>query len=264
MLKVRIKFRKYGVLKFLAHLDVMRFFQKAMRRADIPIAFTSGFSPHMIMSFAQPLGLGITSEGEYLDIELAEPVSSVDAIYRLNQTVTEGIDVVSFRQIHEDKKSSGMTIVAAASYRVTLLESAKSAEITKEIPASWKTKIEEFMGQENIVVLKKTKRSETETDIKPMIYQMQWNVDGIELFLAAGSEQNLKPDLVMGAFIGFVGEEPERVPFHYHRLDVYAKCKEGTDGFLPLDRFGLQEYENEQKRSQDQCYENLRPSEDSI
>lgn len=263
-MKARIKFRKYGIMRFIGHLDVMRFFQKAMRRAGIPIAFTGGYSPHMIMSFAQPLGVGVTSDGEYLDIELKEAVDCAKAARRLNEAMVEGIDVVNMVPIPEDKKCSGMTIVAAASYRVTLLESAKSAEITKEIPASWKTKIEEFMGQENIVVLKKTKRSETETDIKPMIYQMQWNVDGIELFLAAGSEQNLKPDLVMGAFIGFVGEEPERVPFHYHRLDVYAKCKEGTDGFLPLDRFGLQEYENEQKRSQDQCYENLRPSEDSI
>ena len=62
-MKVRIKFRKYGILKYIGHLDVMRFFQKAMRRADIPIAFTGGYSPHMIMSFAQPLGLGVTSEG---------------------------------------------------------------------------------------------------------------------------------------------------------------------------------------------------------
>ena len=76
MLKVRIKFRKYGVMKFIGHLDVMRFFQKVMRRADIPIAFTSGYSPHMIMSFAQPLGLGVTSDAEYLDIELTRPISS--------------------------------------------------------------------------------------------------------------------------------------------------------------------------------------------
>ena len=58
VMKARIKFRKYGALRFIGHLDVMRFFQKVMRRADIPIAFTGGFSPHMIMSFASPLGIG--------------------------------------------------------------------------------------------------------------------------------------------------------------------------------------------------------------
>lgn len=55
-------------MKFIGHLDVMRYFQKAMRRADIPIAFTKGFSPHMIMSFANPLGVGLTSDGEYFEI----------------------------------------------------------------------------------------------------------------------------------------------------------------------------------------------------
>ena len=95
-MKARIKFRKYGIMRFIGHLDVMRYFQKAMRRADIPIAFTGGYSPHMIMSFAQPLGIGITSDGEYLDIELTESISSEAAVGRLNQVMAEGIDVVSF------------------------------------------------------------------------------------------------------------------------------------------------------------------------
>ena len=55
-MKVRIKFKKDGSLRFIGHLDVMRFFQKVMRRAQIPIAFTAGYNPHMIMSFASPPG----------------------------------------------------------------------------------------------------------------------------------------------------------------------------------------------------------------
>ena len=83
-MKARIKFRKYGVMRFIGHLDVMRFFQKAIRRAEIPIAFTSGYSPHMIMSFAQPLGVGVTSDGEYFDIELTEAIASEQAVAQLN------------------------------------------------------------------------------------------------------------------------------------------------------------------------------------
>ena len=93
MLKARIKFRKYGIMRFIGHLDVMRFFQKAMRRANIPIAFTGGYSPHMIMSFAQPLGVGLTSDGEYLDIELTESISSEDAVRQLNEVSVEGIEI---------------------------------------------------------------------------------------------------------------------------------------------------------------------------
>ena len=94
-MKARIKFRKYGVMKFIGHLDVMRFFQKVMRRADIPIAFSGGFSPHMIMSFANPLGVGVTSDGEYFDIELTEEIDMQAAVARMNETVVEGIEIVN-------------------------------------------------------------------------------------------------------------------------------------------------------------------------
>ena len=69
-MKVRIKFSKYGPVRFLGHLDVMRYFQKALRRADIDVAYSGGFSPHQIMSFAAPLSVGHTSSGEYFDIEI--------------------------------------------------------------------------------------------------------------------------------------------------------------------------------------------------
>ena len=69
-MKMRIKFAKYGVMKFIGHLDVMRFFQKVFRRADIDIAFSEGMSPHMILSFAAPLGLGAEGMSEYADIQL--------------------------------------------------------------------------------------------------------------------------------------------------------------------------------------------------
>lgn len=234
-MKARIKFRKYGVMKFIGHLDVMRYFQKVMRRAEIPIAFTGGFSPHMIMSFAQPLGVGVTSDGEYFDIELTEPISSEKAIRQMNATMVEGIEVVSFVEIPDDKKSSGMTITAASDYQVTLLESVKSSEITKKVPESWIEKAKAFMKQSEISVMKKTKRSEKEVDIKPMIYNMEVNEDNIYLFLATGSENNLKPDLVMEAFLSYMDENKEEYPMHYHRIDVYAK--EGKN-LVPLSALG--------------------------
>ena len=110
-MKARIKFRKYGSLRFIGHLDVMRFFQKVMRRADIPIAFSGGYSPHMIMSFANPLGIGLTSDGEYFDIELTEAVNSADAVRRMNEACQiEGIEIVSIRRIAEEKKPNDLLI----------------------------------------------------------------------------------------------------------------------------------------------------------
>ena len=94
-MKVRVKFSKYGPVKFIGHLDIMRYFQKAIRRANIPIAFSGGFSPHMIMSFAAPLGVGVTSAGEYFDMELTDDsLSSKEMENRLNATMAEGMKVI--------------------------------------------------------------------------------------------------------------------------------------------------------------------------
>ena len=97
-MNVRIKFQKTGPLRFISHLDVMRYFQKVIRRAGIDICFSEGFSPHMIMSFASPLGLGLTSEGEYVDIRVGSAPSSAEALERLNEVMAEGMKVLSFRQ----------------------------------------------------------------------------------------------------------------------------------------------------------------------
>lgn len=213
-MKARIKFRKYGILRFIGHLDVMRFFQKLMRRADIPIAFTGGYSPHMIMSFASPLGIGLTSDGEYLDIELTASVDSSEAVKRMNAECVEGIEVISIRQIPDEKKMTGMTILAAADYLISV----KSGSL----PDDWKNAFTDFMAQKEIRVVKQTKRSEREVDIRPLVYGWEIQGENIWLQLAAGSTDNLKPDLVMETFLSRCGIPAESVSFAYHRLEMYA------------------------------------------
>ena len=232
-MKVRIKFRKYGALRFIGHLDVMRFFQKVMRRAEIPIAFTGGYSPHMIMSFASPLGIGMTSDWEYFDIELTETVSSEEAVRRMNAEMVEGIEVVSFRQIAEEKKMTGMAIVAAADYLVSLKKGI--------LPADWKEQVDIFMAQTEIRIVKQTKRSEKEIDIRQLIYQIEVRGNGIYMQLAAGSTENLKPELVMTAFCRFAGIDEETVTFSYHRLEMYADNETGGNrNLVTLESLGAE------------------------
>ena len=95
----------------------MRYFQKAFKRADIGICYSSGYSPHQIISFAAPLGVGLTSEGEYVDIECRDFSSSKEIKDKLNAVMSEGISVVSVKKLEEDSKNA-MSIVAAADYRI--------------------------------------------------------------------------------------------------------------------------------------------------
>ena len=214
-MKVRIKFAKEGVMKFIGHLDIMRYFQKAMRRGNIDIAFTEGFIPHMIMSFAAPLGVGLTSTGEYLDIEVNTEISSKDAIEQLNACMVEGMSILSFRRIPEEKASKAMSLVAAADYLVNFREE-------KDWGQYCKSRLKEFYNRESITIVKKTKKSEKEVDIKPMIYGLELRDDGIFMQLATGSVNNLKPELVMEAFAQYLGMEAEPFGLLVHRLEVYA------------------------------------------
>lgn len=230
-MKARIKFRKYGAMKFIGHLDIMRYFQKAMRRADIPIAFTEGYSPHMIMSFANPLGVGVTSDGEYFDIELTESIPSDVAVKQLNDTMVEGIEIVSFVEIPDNKKETGMSIVAAADYLSTVRSGA--------FPLDWKEKVSSFIAQDEIKIWKSTKKSEKEVDIKPMIYRFEVREDSIYMFIATGSVENLKPGLVMEAFSSYLGLDKDSVSFSHHRLEVYANTgTEEEKHFVSLESLG--------------------------
>jgi radical SAM-linked protein len=79
-IRIRMRLAKYGPMKFIGHLELMRFLQKCLRRTDIDVHYSDGITPRMIMSTAMPLGLGLESTGEYVDLELGRPVSTEHAL----------------------------------------------------------------------------------------------------------------------------------------------------------------------------------------
>ena len=202
-------------MKFIGHLDIMRYFQKSIRRANIPIAFSGGFSPHMIMSFAAPLGVGVTSSGEYFDMELTDDsLSSKEMEDRLNATMAEGMKVISVRQIPDGKASACMSLVAAADYTVTFREG-------KEPSVEWKNgQLEAFFAQDSIEILRKTKRSEKITDIKPWIYKLELRGDKVWMQLYQGSVHNLKPEYKV-ILVGDASMAPSELLYRGGSLDYF-------------------------------------------
>lgn len=229
-MKARIKYKKYGALKFISHLEVMRYFQKAMRRADIPIAFSEGFSPHMVMSFASPLKTGFTSDAEYFDIELGAPISGAEAVSRLNGAMAQGIEVLSFRKIPDERKMTGMALLSAADYF--------AAPSKTELPDNYRDKIKEFLARPEIPALKATKSSEKMYDIRPLIFRMEAERGGIFLKIAAGSTASLSPELAVGEFCKFSGISYKDAGFDYRRLEMYAAT--GSGGLVSLEELGTE------------------------
>ncbi|VYS90807.1 DUF2344 domain-containing protein [Blautia glucerasea] len=232
-LKVRIKFTKTGAMKFVGHLDTMRYFQKAVRRAELPAAFSGGYSPHMIMSFAAPLGVGTTSLGEYFDIELTETVPTKEIEKRLNAVMAEGITVSSARKVEDGKASTAMALVAAADYLVAFRPG------REPVCPSWREQLSDFLAQKELLVTKKTKRSEKTVDIRPYIYRMELLEDGIFMQLASASSNYTKPELVMDTFLHFLGEEAQPFAYMIERREVYANTgDEAAPHFVPLEALG--------------------------
>lgn len=218
-MKIRVKFSKTGPIKFIGHLDVMRYFQKAIRRADIDIQYTEGFSPHQIMSFAAPLGLGDTSECEYMDIEVGQVTSSDDMKARLNAVMTEGIEVLSCRALPEKCKNA-MASTAAADYRLRFRAGYEPDE------AFW-DELTAFVERPEIVITKKTKKSEKEMDIRPFILAFRVEDDSMFFKVTAGSADNLKPELVIEAFCAATGRELSPFALETHRVELYARNDNG-------------------------------------
>lgn len=213
-MKIRIKFKKTGSMKFVGHLDTMRYFQRAIRRAGIDIAYTTGFSPHPIMSFALPLGVGVESEGEYFDIKVKSSLSSKKSIDLLNSQMAEGIEILSYRKLPENEKKS-MSLVEAADYILSLREGYK-------FPENFSAGLKEFYSQQEIKIIKQTKKSERILDLKPLIFKMETDGNNIFMRLKAGSVDNVKPNLVLEAFYKYL--ELSLPPFAYavKRLDLYT------------------------------------------
>lgn len=235
-MKIRIKFAKSGNMKFIGHLDTMRYFQKAMRRADIDIAYSTGFSPHQIMSFAAPLGVGITSDGEYLDIEVHSSGSTADAVNALNQAMVEGFRVLDYRQLPDQSKTA-MSIVTCADYTLTYREGYETdltlAQLQEAIHAFYEV-------PEKIEIVKQTKKSEKIIDLKQLVYDFQVvEVEGKPAFylkVSTGSTDNTKPELVMEHFYRYLGLELADFTFQTHRHDVYTGSRE--NGFISLNDMG--------------------------
>lgn len=239
-MRLRIKFAKSGVMRFIGHLDVMRYFQKAIRRAEIDIAYSGGFSPHQIMSFAAPLGVGLTSHGEYLDIEVNSYTSSEDMKQRLNAVMVEGMEILSVTMLEDDAKNA-MASVAAAEYTVRFREG-------YELAIDLVGQLDFFCNQSSIPVIKKTKKSEMELDLKPAIFSMTAEMDEeshpvVHMLVDASSSGNIKPGLVMEAFMTANGAELSEFALMITREDTYTEnpkweANQSVPRFVPLDAVG--------------------------
>ena len=226
--KVRIKFQKTGAIRYIGHLDVMRFFQKCTRRADIDVCYSTGFSPHQLLTFAAPLSVGLESLGEYMDVEVNAVTSTADFVKRLNEASVPEIRIVDAKLLPE-KAENAMASVAAASYQVSFREG-RVPECFQGSDDEIQAALSEFLSQESLPYVKESKKGTREIDLKEGIYALTWDTEGhfLTMLLDASSGDNIKPIQVLDCFLKRLGQSLADNALTITRLDVLTRTDDGV------------------------------------
>lgn len=194
----RCSFARSGATVYLGHLDLMTCFERACRRAGLPILYSQGYNPRPMMVFALPLGVGIETRCDYLDVSLKCPYDASKFTEELNAFLPDGLRIIKSKEIPEPKDSI-MSIVTTASYRFE----AKGIRVA----------MEKAMKEETLIVTKMAKGKEKQTDIRPLLISLSQASDGdpdsVEFYAFAGSERNVRPDLIRSSLSKYCGMDPD-------------------------------------------------------
>lgn len=220
--KYRITFAKYGAARFVGHLDLQTLFQRAIKRAGLPVSFSKGFNPHQLISFGQPLPVGMSSGCELVEIELEQLLDADLIVSALNNALPEGLDAISAVLLKEGEKAAA-ALVNAADYEVKFPYNIEMATKTDSV-------LTEIMNEQEIVVNKKTKKGIAQADIRCDIFELR-NTSGennitVKMVLATGSNRNLKPELVAKLICDRADIQFEQYKFAYSRTRLYLEAYE--------------------------------------
>lgn len=198
-MRIRITFIKQGALRYTGHLDLHKLWERAARRAELPLAYSQGFHPQPKMNMAAALPLGFSSRCEVLDMRLKHEIPLDDLPTRLNSTLPSGLQVVDVQQVDE-RAPALQTQVASAEYEVTLTEAIERSELERRIDSVIESK-----------AIPRERRSKM-YDLRPLIEEMNVLPDGrIFMQLSAREGATGRPEEVLDVLgIAFEGTRIER------------------------------------------------------
>ena len=215
MSKYVLKYGRSEEVKYISHLDFVRFIHRVIRRADLPMEFSQGFNPHPIMTVAMPLSVGVTSDSEYMKIGFDGDFTEEYIKNTLNDNMPRGFEILAVRK-DEGKK-----------YDFSKLD---RAEYIVKIETKDTFDIKSFLENEELKVMKKSKSGIKEADIRPYIHNIsevskEENALTLKMCLAAGNIYNLKPETVIDAMEKYSNDFKAEF-FVVHRAKILAGNKE--------------------------------------
>lgn len=218
-MQVRLEYGVGDELRFLSHLDFLRLFIRAFRRAKLPIAYSQGFNPHPKMSFGPPLAVGITSSREYFDFELENPLPLLEIVKSLQKGLPKGLEISGAQEI-KNKVPSLMAIIERASYEIKIVSEKGLTE------AEWKGYINALFNRKEIHITRRTKEGPRSKEIRQGIFEIDIRQaqDGLVfiMVLQNGNQGAVRPEEVINALIEQEGAPLCTGILKIHRTGLYA------------------------------------------
>ncbi|GHU72967.1 radical SAM protein [Clostridia bacterium] len=214
-MRLFIAFEKSFALRFIGHLDLLRVMQRALRRAGLPVAYSQGFNPHMLIAFASPLAVGHSGREELIDVTLSKPLSEPECaacLDALRAAMPPGLPVVRCRAVSDDHPKL-MAMLRTASYMIRL---DNDAGLTDNVQA--------FLACESIPAVRVSKSGHSDVDIRPMLHELRW-IDLAEALYTRVSfteRETLKPDLLIQSLAEFSGAPLPRTLIE--RVHMYGEA----------------------------------------
>ena len=191
--KIRIKFTKGEEIRFVSHLDMVQVFTRAMRRARLPVSFSEGFVPREKISFSPPLPLGLTSKGEYADIEFSVFINPKELEERLNRELPPGLEIKEAKIIPLKSRS--------------LMATFNCAEYEAKLPLNriqdLGSRIQDLLKRREILIKRETPKGIKEIDIRPSILELELKDSTLRMLLRI----EVRPQEVVRALLNLSREE---------------------------------------------------------
>ena len=204
---VRIRFRKFGAMLYISHLDLSKTVMRSILRSRLPVYYSEGFNPIPKLVFSPPLSVGIGGENEALDIKLMEAVPNAEIMSSLSGVMPAGIEIV---RIYEQKEK--LTEIKWAENTIEYLGVSAGPDVLERMETV-------FSGP--VIMVKRSKSGEKETDISPLVRSVTAESrDGriiIKTVTSASGERYLNAEYVARAleerFREVLGPEPVRLVY---------------------------------------------------
>lgn len=233
-MRLRIAYTKIEDARYIAHLDLTRVFERAVRRAGIAMSYTEGFNQRPKISFGFALAVGTEGEREYVDIDIQRELDLGEVLGLIQEQLPHGIRLLQGRALSQGAKPL-MAVLNAASYKIRILMALPI------LPDRLQEAVSFWLAREHVVYSRFTKKGPTDKDIRPWVKRLEAEIHGdeivFELEVEMGNAGSVRPEEVLASLRELENLPLDMEAIHIKRTGVHVSYQGQKSSPLEQDGF---------------------------